>query len=394
MTSPPTPLLRGEGRKETGFLDSKVQGEGSNFFLIMDMLENNLTDWNFISYDKIPETPKQWNLTESDYRAFKKTDWVVTEKIHGANFAIVTDGENVRFAKRKEFLPPDEDFFGFKSLESQLVDQVKEIFMIIQAETSLSPIVSVYGELFGGEYPHPEVSPILNVQAVQTGIYYSPKIEYCAFDIAIVESGNSSARNYTDYNKAMKIFDRVDMMCAQPLFIGKYESAITYNIEFDSTIPALLGLPKLLSPNKAEGVVIKPIQSIYLETPKGIIRPILKRKIAEFAEDSRFHQARKWNHPINPTTSQPLSLETELEREMLALVTPNRLNNAISKIGRLDRGEIKNKEMLLQSFVTDVLENFNEDYADIFSSINEGDKQNMIERLNREAQRLIDNYTK
>ncbi|MBD2181507.1 RNA ligase [Planktothrix sp. FACHB-1355] len=356
------------------------------------MVENNLTSWDFISYDKIPETPKQWNLTESNYRAFKKTDWVVTEKIHGANFAIVTDGENVRFAKRKEFLPPNEDFFGFKSLESQLVDRVKEIFRIIQVENSESAIVFVYGELFGGEYPHPEVSPVPNVQAVQTGIYYSPKIEYCAFDIAVGEFGNPSARNYMDYHKAIKICDRVGMMCAQPLFVGKYESAITYNIEFDSTIPALLGLPKLRSQNKAEGVVIKPIQSIYLQTPKGIIRPILKRKIAEFAEDSRFHQARKWNHQINATTNQTLSLETELEQEILALITENRLNNAISKIGRLDGREIKNKQMLLQSFINDVLESFNEDYADIFNTINDREKQKIIEKLNREAQRLVDNY--
>jgi hypothetical protein len=58
----------------------------------------------FRSYDKIAETPNKWNLSETDYRALKKTNWVVMEKIHGANFCIVTDGTNVRFAKRKELL--------------------------------------------------------------------------------------------------------------------------------------------------------------------------------------------------------------------------------------------------------------------------------------------------
>lgn len=48
--------------------------------------------------------------------------------------------------------------------------------------------IFIYGELFGGEYPHPEVNPVSGVQAIQTGVYYSPRIEYCAFDIAVVEN--------------------------------------------------------------------------------------------------------------------------------------------------------------------------------------------------------------
>lgn len=357
----------------------------------MDMLRGNVIDWAYVSYEKIPESPKQWNLTESDYRAFKKTEWVVTEKIHGANFGITTDGSDIRFAKRKEFLLPDEDFFGFKSLENQLVHQVKEIFRIIQAETPRLLRISVYGELFGGEYPHPEVPPVPNVQAVQTGIYYSPKIEYCAFDIAVVESSNPASRAYKDYDKALKIFQQVGLMCAQPLFMGKYEAALAYNIEFDSTIPALLGLPKLPSQNLAEGIVIKPIKSIYLE-PAGI-RPILKRKIPEFVEDSRFHQATKWTYSTAPTPTQNLSTD-ELSQAMLALVTETRLNNVISKVGRVSRRDIKKKQQLLQFFVSDVLETFNEDYADIFSTITGQSQQTLIEQLNQESQRLIDNYFK
>jgi len=375
----PSPCRKGEKRNPVSGLKDAV----------MDMLENNLTDWNFISYEKIRDNPKQWNLTESDYRIFKKTDWGVTEKIHGANFAIVTDGEKVRFAKRKEFLLPQEDFFWFKSLGTQLVDRVKEIFNIIQADTLRLSRISVYGELFGGEYPHPEVTIVPNVHAVQTGVYYSPQIEYCAFDIALVESGNINARTYVDYDKAIKIFERVDMMCAQPLFIGKYESALAYNIEFNSTIPALLGLPKLPSPNKAEGVVIKPMKSFYLETTKGRIRPILKIKIPEFAEDSRFHQATKWTHFTATHTSHSLSRETELTQAMLSLVTETRLNNLISKIGRVERREQQTVEELLAS---DVRESFYEDYATFFTMLSADMQEKIISRLNEECQILVDKY--
>jgi len=179
-------------------------------------------DWKYIAYEKIPENPNQWNLTESDYRNFKKTDWVVTEKIHGANFGIVTDGKTVRFAKRKEFLDSKEDFFGYQLLQKRLILQAKELFKFLQVDLLNLEKVFIYGELFGGEYPHPEVNPVSGVQAIQTGVYYSPNIEYCAFDIAVIENGNEKNKNYLDYSIALYLFEKVGMMAAKPLFIGKW----------------------------------------------------------------------------------------------------------------------------------------------------------------------------
>jgi hypothetical protein len=49
---------------------------------------SEIADWSYDSYEKIPENFNKWNLTESDYRNFNKTDWVVTEKIHGANLIL------------------------------------------------------------------------------------------------------------------------------------------------------------------------------------------------------------------------------------------------------------------------------------------------------------------
>lgn len=358
----------------------------------MDLEKGNFTDWMYVSYEKIPESPNKWNLTESDYSAFKKTDWVVTEKIHGANFGITTDGSEVRFAKRKEFLQPDEDFFNYQSLRTQLVHQVKEIFNILQAERTRTLRVFVYGELFGGEYPHPEVPEVIHVQAVQTGIYYSPKVEYCAFDLAVEENGNSNLLSYQDYDKALKIFQRVGMMGAEPLFIGKYEDALEYNLGFDSTLPSLLGLPPLPFINPAEGIVIKPVNSIYLETSKGRIRPILKKKIPEFAEDSRFHQATKWTYQKASVLTQDLSLEEELSQEMLALVTGMRLSNVISKVGRVSDSDRERKQQLVQLLVRDVLETFNEEWESLFSALSSESQQTLMEKLNQESQILVDGY--
>jgi Rnl2 family RNA ligase len=361
----------------------------------MDTRKGTSTDWMYVSYDKILENLSKWNLTESDYRAFKKTDWVVTEKIHGANFGIVTDGSEVRFAKRKEFLQPDEDFFDYQSLKSQLAYQAKEIFKILQAEQNQLLKVFVYGELFGGEYPHPDVPAVPHVQAVQTGIFYCPTIEYCAFDMAVERMGNGLTRDYLDYDKALSLFQQVGMIGAEPLFIGKYENALAYSPEFDSTIPALLNLPKLPFRNPAEGIVIKPVKLIYVETPKGKVRPVLKIKIPEFAEDRRFHQATKWTSqkfsPL-PTPTQGLSIEEELSQEMLALVTETRLRNVISKIGRVSGSDGGRKQQLVQLLIQDILETFNEEWESIFSALSGESQQILMEQLHQESQKLVEVY--
>ncbi|BAY08940.1 RNA ligase family protein [Calothrix sp. NIES-2098] len=356
----------------------------------MDAVDSNVTEWKYLSYEKIPENPNKWALTESDYRLLNKTDWVVTEKIHGANFGITTDGYEVRFAKRKEFLQREEDFFSYQSLKDKLSRQVKEIYQILKAITLFQKIY-VYGELFGGEYPHPDVPAVSQVQAVQTGVYYSPKIEYCAFDIVGWYSETTATRYYLDYEILLKLCQHVGMMAATPLFIGKYHDAMAYNIEFESTIPAILGLPKLPCMNKAEGVVIKPLHSIYIEKGKEKIRPIIKKKIPEFAEDSRFHQARKWTVQQQPIITQEMSIEEELSQEMLSLVTPNRLNNVISKFGRVTNKR-KQQQQLIELLVSDVLESFKEEYESIFIALEDADRQNMIEQLNKVSQQLINDY--
>ncbi|MEH2348802.1 MAG: RNA ligase family protein [Nostoc sp.] len=360
----------------------------------MDTLKGNVNHWTYVSYEKIPESLNRWNLTESDYRAFKKTDWVVTEKIHGANFGITTDGSEVRFANRKEFLQPDSDFFDYQSLKDKLAVQIQEIFRILQTERHQLRKVSIYGELFGGEYPHPDVPAISHVQAIQTGVYYSPKIEYCAFDISLEQNGNLTERTYLDYDKALKLFQQVGMMGAEALFIGKYSAALAYSIGFDSTIPAALGLPKLQQVNKAEGIVIKPIKTIYVETPKGRIRPILKIKIPEFMEDSRFHQATKWVEQKLQITNQYLSLESELCQEMLVLVTETRLNNVISKIGRIYAHDKKQKQQLIELLFKDVLETFNEEYESLFNSLSGDNQQTIMQQLHQDCQKLVDGYFK
>lgn len=347
----------------------------------------NDVGWKYSSYEKIPEGLNQLQLSESDYRLLKKVDWVVTEKIHGANFGITTDGVTVEFAKRKELLQPGEDFFGYLHKKAQLEAQAKEIFNILQAKIPNLQRVTIYGELFGGEYPHPDVAAVEGLQAVQTGVYYSPNIEYCAFDIAV--SGDFGSQ-YLDYDITLQVLHDVGMMRAEPLLIGKFEQVFNYKIEFESTIPQILKLPALDKANKAEGVVIKPVKSIYIETKKGRVRPIIKNKIPEFAEDNRFHQAQKWDY------QQQLNVELLISQQVLGFVTLNRLKNVISKVGRISEKNNQRErqiKLLVELLIWDVLDSFNETESEnIFNNLSSESQELIMNNLEEAALKLVEEY--
>ena len=76
--------------------------------------------------------------------------------------------------------------------------------------------VLLFGELCGGRYPHPDVPPDPRVEAVQTGVWYSPTVEFYAFDIALELHGGRI--NEASHDSLFFLdFDKVGQLA--PLFI-------------------------------------------------------------------------------------------------------------------------------------------------------------------------------
>lgn len=296
--------------------------------------------WPFVSYDKIGE---RLDVDTEAHRALARVPWVVTEKIHGANCCLVTDGNEVRVAKRKGYLEPGEDFFAYERVLPRVEDAIRALHERLAGEPG--DFTFAYCELFGGGYPHPGVAPVDGVQPVQTGVYYAPDVELCLFDLARADADGE--RRYVDYDRALQLCDAVGMPCAQPLFVGKQAEALAYPLGFVTKIPGQLGLPPLPD-NLAEGVVVKPQPAIYVAGPKGRFRPAVKRKIDRFAEDERYQGAQKWSPS---TTRNPLGRATDAA---LALVNRARFDNAVSKLGRVRRGDAKRRAALIELLVDDV----------------------------------------
>jgi Rnl2 family RNA ligase len=308
-------------------------------------------DWKFKGYEKIPERMDEWGLDERAHRALARADWVVTEKVHGAHFVLVTDGREVRPAKRKAFLDPQDDFYGHAPVTARLTAPVLALFAN-QAQAFLSQgkleRLWVHGELFGGGYPHPQVPPVPDVQPVQTGVWYAPGVEFMAYDLGVEWKGY---KRFVDFDAAAAAAAAAGVPFAKPLFQGSMRDALAFPHRFQSTLPARLGLPPLAD-NWAEGIVCKPVPGQVVG-----VRPVVKRKIAEFAEDERFHQATARAVPV-----PGLDPVEWLVLEAAAHCTENRLQSALSKAGPLKPGDGARAREVFGLMVADVLEALQTDH--------------------------------
>jgi Rnl2 family RNA ligase len=337
---------------------------------------------NFSEYEKIPTDFKKLLQSTSTFNELNKLDWVVTEKVHGANFSFIYSDGKLQFAKRKELLRWNDDFFGFQLVVSRMENQIIDLFEELSKKFRAEKYI-LYGELFGGIYPHPDVPADLNVQPVQTGIYYSPTIHFCAFDIAL-ERENNSEKYYLDYKTAIFYFRKYKLVHARILQTGKLDDALNFDLQINSTIPEQLNLPSIKH-NRIEGIVIKPMN--YSAKPELDFRPVLKIKNPEFEENLKYHQAKKWFYiPDVTLNSEELGF---LLDDMKNYVTQNRLNSAISKIGSLDIHNPSRLNSIKEEFLKDILADFNNDNLEILNELTPQQSEWLQGRILKEMEDLI-----
>ena len=285
------------------------------------------------SYPKIAYNSVSW---DAKYKKEKK--WVVTEKVHGANFSVIYDVNqtSIKYAKRTGILQDNDSFFGYMSIVPALLPQIELIKHLISSKyTSINTFI-VYGELFGGIYPDVQPNTDPAIKQVQNGIFYSPNLHFYAFDICIIDS-IENRMHYIPYNISAFMFKTVGMMHAEPLQIySSYESAIEHALGFNSTIPAKLNMPEILIINKAEGIVVR--------NWSGINRYIVKIKIPEFSES--IYSKNKYISNTADIT------DYNYKNKATNCITLNRLNAAISKIGNFK----DNKDEIHALFVYDILD--------------------------------------
>ena len=238
--------------------------------------------------------------------------WVATEKIHGAQLVVATDGTEVRVGKRKAWLEDDDTFFGWQVLRHALTEAVREM----HARLADTQALYVYGELFGGAYPHPDVEPTPALHAVQTGVWYSPFLHFAAFDALCVEEAGA---RFLAPSQLAELAQEVGLHTPPVLGRGPRRELAKLPCRFESRVAEMLGFPPL-EDNVAEGFVLRPDVALDPAT-----RPVVKIKIPEF-DEARFDEAR----PFDPTAWPSTDELVHLARRM---VNPARVASARSKVG-------------------------------------------------------------
>jgi Rnl2 family RNA ligase len=281
--------------------------------------------------------------------------WVATEKVHGAQLVVAYDGRDVRVGKRKAWLRDDEPFFGWQLLRSGFEQAVKSALERGDAA------VRIYGELYGGHYPHPDVVPVPGATAVQTGVWYSPDIRFALFDV-LTHKDLDDPGVFKTYPEVAAIAAAAGLDVVPRLAVGTRSALAALPVRFPSRVPQTHGLPPLPD-NAAEGIVLRPDASLAPEH-----RPSLKMKIEEFNEQ-RFDQSRPWN----PQRHLP---PDDLRQIALAMVNGARLASARSKVGPSAPDE------LLDEVILDTLVDLSEAFPTAMAALTD-DEQHDLENLIR-----------
>uniref|UniRef100_A0AAU2JZ07 RNA ligase domain-containing protein n=1 Tax=Streptomyces sp. NBC_00049 TaxID=2903617 RepID=A0AAU2JZ07_9ACTN len=274
-----------------------------------------------------PKIPSRARLGEA--RAAR--EWVALEKVHGANFAVVCDRAGVRPAKRRELLGESglDDFFGVGRIWPALAVAADRCAAALRRAYGNGPSapVTVYGELAGGRYPHPDVAPSPGTEPVQTGVWYAPGLLWMPFD-ATVETAGGGTRWVGD-RTLREAADAAGLHCAPLIARGTLAQVQERTPVFPTRVPALLGLPELPG-NLAEGLVVKPAEEWGTPDDTGpAARPVAKFKHPAFAEDERFDGSRPYRVPAEGAAGVP----GWLLGQVAALLTPARAAAAVSKLG-------------------------------------------------------------
>lgn len=187
-----------------------------------------------------------------------------------------------------------------------------------------------------------------------------------------------------DTQTANSMFEKHGFLYAKTMLRGTLSECLSYPNIFKTTIPQADFLPELEG-NICEGVVIRPIRPSFL---KNGARVIIKNK--KWAENNNYIDQtvlRKLLRKNNDELSEEAGLLCE---EIYRLITRNRLDNLIGKLGNVvyDRDFGK----LLGLYKKDVLVDFLKSYRAQYENLEKNEIKTVNKFLNKYSIELINTH--
>ena len=269
---------------------------------------------------------------------FDKEQYIVTEKVHGANFSFWMTEEHlsvegiglcstvvIKCAKRSGWIEDDEKFFNYQPVLEKYRDSLERLYYHLSGTHACNEVV-VFGELYGGN--------------IQSGMCYKDDQDFIAFDMKIDGVPVDKLAMFDD----LKTYE---IPCV-PL-LGKFETlqeALNFNESFDSLLMRK-GFNGEDKHKEAEGVVIEPVIPKWF--PNGS-RVYFKKKTKRFLE-------KVGNKIPKPIETLPKDLEGVLTQAFEYINEP-RFNAVVSKIGEVT---IKDIGKVMGFMTKDILEDMEKD---------------------------------
>jgi len=298
--------------------------------------------------------------------------WVATEKIHGANSGLWTDGVDVRISKKSCFIKNTEGFFNSDWILDRYKDDAITIYDSLKIVFHDIKTIGIYGEICGGSYLHKDVEPIKRAKKVQKGIYYTPDNDFLVFDI--MATMNNGKDVYMPWFVVKAIEAYCKLKTVPELAQGTFDELIKYPNDGQSVAHKIFGLPTI-EDNIMEGVVLKPIEPLFLADGS---RVIVKNKNEKWAEKGKApkRERKEINENIKP-----------LVEKISQYVNENRLRNVLSHIGEVTNRDfgLINKELLTDVMDDYIKENGNEE----FNVLDKKDRKEISKQVGRETAMLI-----
>ena len=289
-------------------------------------------------------------------------EWVSTLKVHGANYAIYANADEVRHAKRSGWI--EESFYGDYNFDYD--DNVKSLLNFIGCKQ-----ISVHGEIFGGIYLHPDVERDKSAVRVQKEVQYCPHNDFIVFDIKI-------DGKFIPWDDVKQYCNDFGLLHVPELYRGTFEELIDKPVVFHDPLYSLFDLP-CIADNDAEGWVMKPVIPLFFGNGE---RVILKGKNPKLSDKSK-----KRKKPKKPEIKLS-DKGDELLNELLTYLNENRLRDVLSH-GDIENITNKDFGKLLGIFSKDAFDDFMKDYGEEFDKLEKKEKVTIKKTMNKEAGNVI-----
>lgn len=301
----------------------------------------------FYQYSEIENSYNVQIVEKFKNSCYVNERYAIQEKIHGSNVQCCYDKMSDSFivGKRTSFISEDDNFYNADKILPKYYSKIKDIFIQLKQEIPNINQLIVYGELYGGFYPHQDVDCVATAKQIQKGVAYSPDNHWIAFDIGYTTT-SEDVRKYIPVKQFYNLCNSVSLPSVPLLKVtDSLQDALDFKNDDESIIYEMFNLPKI-EDNIMEGIVIKPYDRvIYI----GNSRLILKSKNDKFIEKSKSK---------NTNVQQTKNLTKDIIEKISEYLNENRLNNVVSKFGDITEHDIGKVSGL---FANDALNDFYKD---------------------------------